>query len=98
MAELAVCARRPVEPRRAIVRAAVRDRGRLEDANRLGVVAALVRPPAGAPGRAVGERAGREARVHLREDLRGFLVLVLEDVEGAELVQRALRPRRLAGH
>jgi hypothetical protein len=93
-ADRLVRAGRPVQPRRTIVRAAQRRRRRLEQADRLAWVAALVRPPPRAPGRAIGEGARGKRREHAREHVRRRRVVVGEDVVRPEIVQRRLGQRR----
>ena len=89
-----VRARRPVEERTGGSPSAGKPTRRaLEDAHGLGVVAGRVRRPAVLPRRALGARAAREPFVQLLERLRRQVVLVGDDVVGAEVVERLLGPR-----
>ena len=80
-----VRARRPVEPRRPVVGARKRHRRGFEQIGRVSAYSPCsVRPPAGLPGRAIGERARAEtADTSRRRHFGGLSVVVREDVVGA---------------
>ena len=83
----------PVDEERTVVGARERTSGLLEDAHGVRVVAVLVAPPPGLPCGALGALACREHLIQLPEDLCRLLVVVLENVVGAEIVERLLGPR-----
>jgi hypothetical protein len=93
LVQLVMRARRPVEPGRPVVGAAERHRRRLEELNRLGVVAVLVRPPAGLPRRAIAVDAVGKPHQEIGEHVGGFAVFVGEDVGRRQVVERLLGER-----